>query len=223
MFTDALSYPIRRGGWIMIVIGALLSAIIDAVKSSPMIGIVGLVVAIAGMGYFGAFYLDIVSTTMVEQDNVPDWPSFNNYWDDIFAPFLRLLSLVVISFGPAFAFTFFADPTARWSQSAFWGLIAYGCLYFPMSVLAVQAFGGLGAALPHVVFPGLARAMPNYLVAVVGLVIVYVALKFGQAYAADVPYVGWFLAAAVSIYVLMFQGRLIGLIYLDKRDALGWE
>jgi hypothetical protein len=33
----------------------------------------------------------------------------------------------------------------------------------------------------------------------------------------------WFLAAALSIYSMMIQARVIGLIYRRKREALGWE
>ena len=92
-----------------------------------------------------------------------------------------------------------------------------------MAVLAAQAFGGLGAGLPHVVFPAIFRALPGYLFAVVALVVGVVVCAVVQAFTAAVPYVGWFLTAAVALYSLMFQARLIGLIYRAKSDELGWE
>ena len=92
-----------------------------------------------------------------------------------------------------------------------------------MAVLAAQAFGSLGAALPHVVIPAVLRALPGYLIAVVALVAGFVVCDVAQALTAGIPYVGWFLTAVVALYSLMFQGRLIGLIYRTKSDKLGWE
>jgi hypothetical protein len=220
MFIDAFLYPIRQGGWIMIVAGALLSVILSLANH---IVFVGLFAAIVSAGYFGSFYLDIVSTTMTGRKDVPEWPSFNNFWDDIFSPFCRLVFLVALSFGPLIYLVYFANHKADWFEAAFWGAVAYGCLYFPMSVLSTQAFGGIGAALPHIVFPGIFRALPSYLSAVLVLAVVFFGLHYGRLYVVKVPYAGWFLTAAVSLYAMMFQGRLIGLIYEDKREALGWE
>ena len=219
MFLDALSYPIRKSGWIMILVGAIFSVILDLLQFAPVIGIA---VAIFSAGYFGAFYLDIISTTMTDRDEVPDWPSFSSFIDDIISPFIRLVGLVLISFLPALALAF-ADQKAPWFIPAIVGAVVYGCFYFPMAILASQAFGSLGAALPHVVFPAVFRALPGYLLAVVALVVGFVVCGVAQAFTADVPYVGWFLTAAVALYSLMFQGRLIGLIYRTKSDKLGWE
>jgi hypothetical protein len=220
MYLDALLYPIRRGGWVMILAGAIFSVILEFLTIAPAIG---LLVMLFSAGYFGSFYLDIVSTTMAGRDDVPDWPNFGNFWDDIFAPFARLFVLVVFAFGPWIAVAYFADSKASWHEGAFWGTAAYGCIYFPMSVLAAQAFGSAWAALPHVVFPGIVRALPGYLLTVVCLIVAFVGSAFGQAFASKVPYVGWLLTVAVSLYAMMFQGRLIGLIYIEKQHLLGWE
>jgi len=219
MFLDALSYPVRGSGWIMILMGAIFSVVLDLLQFAPLIGIA---VALFSYGYFGAFYLDIISTTMTDRDEVPDWPSFSSFIDDILSPFIRLVGLVLISFLPVFALLF-ADQKDPWFIPAMIGAVVYGCFYFPMAVLAAQAFGGLGAALPHIVFPAVFRALPGYLLAVVALVVGVVICGVAQAFTADIPYVGWFLTAAVALYSLMFQGRLIGLIYRTKCHKLGWE
>lgn len=223
MYVDAFSYPLRRDGWMMILTGALFSLLLDFLMHAPL---VGLLVLIFSAGYFGAFYLDIVSTTMGGREHVPDWPSITSFWDDIFAPFTRLVALVAISFAPLIimAFTLDAATWREWHRSpAILSGVAFGCLYFPMAVLAAQSFGSVMAALPHVVLPGMFRAMPGYLIAVAALVIAYVAGVFGQVYAVRVPYVGWLLTTMVALYAMMFQARVIGLIYLHKQDRLGWD
>ena len=215
---DALSYPIRRSGWIMILVGAIFSVILDVLGFVP---IVGIAVALFSAGYFGSFYLDIVSTTMTGRDEVPDWPSFSSFIDDIVSPFIRLVGLVLISFLPALALLF-ADHDASWFVPAMIAAIVYCCFYFPMAVLALQAFGGLGAALPHIVLPAIIRAFPGYLLALVALIVGFAVCAVAQHFTAEIPFVGWFLTAAVALYSLMFQARLIGLIYCDKSDKLGW-
>jgi hypothetical protein len=220
MFLDALTYPIRRSGWIMIIAGAIFSLLLDFLQFAPLFGLLALIFS---AGYFGSFYLDMIRSTMDGRDEVPDWPSFTNFWDDILLPFAKIVALVVIAFGPLIALFFIANRKADWFETAFWAAVAWGCFYFPMAVLAEQGLGGIGTALPHVVLPAIFRSLPGYALAVVTLVIAVVALHFGQKYAAALPYIGWFLTAAVSLYALMFQARLIGLIYREKRDVLGWE
>ena len=220
MFIDALTYPLRRSGWMMILLGAIFSVILDVLQFAPLIG---LLVAVFSVGYFGAFYLDIIGTTMGGRDELPDWPSFSSMLDDIVSPFFRLVALVILSFGPVLVVAIVADRDGPWLVPGIWSAVVFGCFYFPMAVLATQAFGGIGAALPHVVLPAIFKAMPGYLLGLGALVLVFGVCGFAQEFTARVPYVGWFLTSAVALYGMMFQGRLIGLIYNDKRDELGWE
>lgn len=204
----------------MIVLGAVFSVILDFLQAAPLFG---LLVAVFGSGYFGSFYLSIISTTMIDRDEVPDWPDFSDFLDDILAPLLRLVGLVLVSFLPAIVLLFFLDEDVLWTVVALFAAIAWGCFYFPMAIMATLAFGGLGAASPHIVLPAIVRSMPGYLLVVAALVVATIFSAVAEGLAASVPYVGWFVAAAVGFYGLMFQGRLIGLLYREKRDNLGWE
>ncbi len=219
-FLDALSYPIRNSGWIMILIGAIFSAILDLFQFAP---IFGLVVGVFGAGYFGAFYLDIVNATMTDHDEMPDWPSMSDFITDILSPFLRLTLLILISFTPLIALNFVPDPETPWFLYAVLVSVIYGCLYFPMGVLAAQSFGSVGAALPHIVLPAIFRTLPGYLLGVGALIFGFLMAGFAQNFSSEIPFIGWFFTAVIGLYSLMFQGRLIGLIYREKREALGWE
>jgi hypothetical protein len=219
MFLDALSYPVRGSGWIMILMGAIFSVVLDLLQFAPLIGIA---VTLFSYGYFGAFYLDIISTTMTDRDEVPDWPSFSSFIDDILSPFIRLVGLVLISFLPVLALLF-ADQKDPWFIPAMIAAVVYGCFYFrwPFSRRRRLAV----SVRPCLTSSSLLSFAPFWgcLLAVVALVVGVVICGVAQAFTANVPYFGWFLTAAVALYSLMFQGRLIGLIYRTKCHKLGWE
>lgn len=220
MYIDALTYPIRRSGWIMILVGAIFSVILDVLQFAPFVGVIA---AVFSAGYFGAFYLDIIGTTMGGKNELPEWPNFSSFMDDILRPFFRLVGLGILSFAPTAAVAMLMDEKAASFLPTMAAAVAFGCCYFPMAVLATQAFGSFGAALPHVVLPAVIKALPGYLLALGALVLVLVVCTFAQNFVGSVPYVGWFLTSAVALYGLMFQARLIGLIYVSKQEKLGWE
>ena len=220
MLFDALTYPIRRSGWMMILCGAIFSIILHVGEFAPFIGGIA---GISSAGYFGAFYLDIVGTTMVGRDEVPEWPSPSDYWDDIVSPLLQLSGLIILSFGPSVVIALAAPEQAVWHGPAVIAAGALGCLYFPMAVLATQAMGGFDAAFPHIVLPAVWKALPGYLLALTALILVFALCAFAEVLSTRILAIGWFLTPTFALYGLMFQGRLIGLIYRDKRGQLGWE
>jgi len=221
MFLNALSYPVRGNGLIMIILGAIFSVILHFLEFAPL-GL-GIIASLTSMGYFGAFYLDIIGSTMTNFDEVPDWPDISNFWNDILSPVFRIIGLCVISFGPLIALVCLADHETSWYAPSLIATVVYACFYFPVATLASQAFGNLGAALPHIVIPGIFRILPGYLLAVIALVLGFVVCGVVEIWIGKVPYIGRFFTSAVALYGLMFQGRLIGLIYRAKSDKLGWE
>jgi hypothetical protein len=217
MILDALTYPIRGTGWVMILVGAVFAVLLDLAQVIPFLGLVALLFS---AGYFGAFYLDIVASTMAGEDTTPDWPT--GFWDEVLIPLGRLIGLTLLSFGPALLLLIFAQREAPWFAGAFLAALAYGCVYFPMSVLAAQALGGVGGALPHVVIPAVFRALPSYLWALLALGLILILGHLAQDFVVQVPFIGWFLSAAVGLYGMVFQGRIIGLVYVRRREQLGW-
>lgn len=220
MFADALGYPLRFGGWAVIVTGAVLSVILDITSGVPVIG---LPAALFSAGFFASFYLDIVATTIAGDDGTPDWPSVSDFLDDILMPFVRVIGVTLISFGPAIAVLWLMDEKVRTFPWTLCAAVLWGCFYFPMALLGSVVCGNLYGALPHVVLPSVFRAMPGYLLTVPGLAVAVAVCGLAEEYSHRIPCVGWLIAAAIAIYSLMVQARVIGLIYREKREALGWE
>ena len=187
MFADAMGYPFRFGGWAMILSGAVLSVVLDFAQTIP---VVGLPVGVFALGFFAGFYLDIVSTTIAGDDGVPDWPSVTDFSDDILMPFLRMVGLVLFAFAPMVAVVYFVSERAPAFPWAVGAAVAAGCFYFPMALLGSVVCGNLFGALPHIVLPGILRALPGYLLAVPGMVIAAVACGMAEEYSHRIPYVG---------------------------------
>jgi hypothetical protein len=213
MIFDSLVYPVRDDGWMMIVAGALFSAILH---------FGGIWANLFLAGYFLAFYLDIVGSTMSDHDELPQWPGITDFHNDILSPFLRVCGVMLISFAPFAAVVFLAPKEEVWYSLAVLAMKILGYFYFPMAILAHLALGGIGAAMPHIVLPGIFRIFPSYFLGVVALAVAVGAVELAHEYASAVPYAGWALAPAVGIYGTMAMGRLLGLIYRRKREALGW-
>jgi len=220
MITDALTYPFRQGGWLMIIVGSAFAFLINIGGNVPL---AGLAVTLFGAGYFGSFYLSIISSTILGRDHTPDWLDFTSFLDDIISPFLRLLGLTIISFLPLFLVLIFGQKEQAWVLPAIILAALYGCFYFPMAVLAMLSYGGVLAALPPIVFPAIFRCMPGYILAVVALMLSFFIGALVEEFCGYIPYVGWVLGAAVGLYSLMIQARLIGLLYRQKRDDIGWD
>jgi hypothetical protein len=220
MFADAVGYPIRFGGWAMIVTGAVLSVVLDFLQAVP---VAGMAIGAFAFGFFCGFYLSIVSTTIAGDDGVPDWPDVTDFIDDIGWPLVRVVGLGIISFVPVIVVINLVPEHSSAFPWAVGAAVAAGCFYFPMALLGSTVCGNLYGALPHIVLPGIFRALPGYLLAVPALVIAFVAGFAAEVYSSRIPYVGWFVASAVAIYSMMIQARLIGLIYRRKREVLGWE
>ena len=203
----------------MILLGAILGMIFDIATFAPLFG---LAVLIFAGGYFCAFYFDIIGSTMCDHDEMPEWPGFEDVLDGIIMPLIVLIFSLILSFWPLIALVVVEEDygAAAWFEPALYGTLFLGCCYFPMAIIAYQAFSTFSSTLPHVVLPAIFKALPSYLIAVVALILVWVAIDFAQQYVSQLPYVGWFVTWAVALYGLMFQGRLIGLIYRDKQDVL---
>jgi hypothetical protein len=100
--------------------------------------------------------------------------------------------------------------------------MAIGVLYFPMAMLGMVMHGHLGGAMPHRVLPAIFRSLPGYLLAVALFVVLLLIGVLKDSMASGVPLAGFVITAAPSLYLLMAEGRLIGLLYRSKREEIGW-
>jgi hypothetical protein len=218
MMFDALFYPLRGSGWIMVMLGTLLSVVFHVSSNSP---ILGLPVAIFGGGYFVAFFFEIVTSTVNREEDCANWPSISQWWD-LIPPVLRFYGALLVSFLPALGYTFWLAKNGEQPDLGLLGCLGFGALYFPMAILGIIEFGSFTGALPHIVMPAIFRSLPGYLFALVALAVVVALPFYAEKWSVGIRYWHWVISPAISLYGMMAEARFIGLLYVKYEERIGW-
>lgn len=232
----AFAYPFRGSGIFLMLIGILLfsglkyGGVMVKLGTFRTIG-GGLLLYVFAGGYLFTFLQSIIHSTAAEDREMPDLPGMSNIADDILLPFLRLLGLSLICFGPTAALAIWVGPSAGYAAAVFGGL------YFPMAFLAVVILDSAAAANPLVIIPSILKVPLEYLVTILLLAFVYGLGPLGDiiigaafprgllshsmaemfAYLGACAFWGFF-----SFYLLIVAVHILGLLYVSKKDKLGW-
>jgi hypothetical protein len=226
----AFAYPFRGAGALVIVFATILFAALEFMS----FGIFGLLIKAATIGYLYSYMQTILHSTAAGDNDMPGMPGM----DDLMSGFFRLAGTVLISFGPAMVLAYLAIAQAQPAAGiALIPAVIFGGLYLPMAFLAVAMKDNVMAANPLIVIPSIVRVPLEYLVTTI-----MVAGIFGLRYLGDALTSGlagdsmmgssvskmlllfgfrafW---AFFSFYLLTVTIRILGLLYLTKRDRLGW-
>ncbi len=219
MMRDAFLYPWRKSGWAILVPGAGLALLLTVGAFAPFIG---LAATVFGVGYFAAYYFDIIGTTIGGKDAPPEWPELSNYMDDIARPALQMAVVFTLSFLPSIWYALSQGAAHREDLPAQLLYLA-GALYFPMGCIALGMSGTIITALPHHVVPAIKRCLPGYLVPMVFLFVIKVLSQVlhGLLFAAP-AFVSVALGWLLWFYLLMIQARITGLTCRRFRDRINW-
>ena len=226
----AFVYPFRGSGIMMLVVATIIFTVLDVISA----GFFAWIMKAAAIGYIFSYAQNIIHSTAADDDRMPEMPGM----DDVFGGFFRLAGAVLISFGPAFIVAFLAFfqemPAAG---VALIPAIIFGCLYFPMAFLAVAMKDNVMASNPLIVVPSILRVPLEYLVAAILVVGVFGVRWAGDYLSASVAgrslmttsMTEMFLLfgfraiwAFISVYLLTVTTRILGVLYVSKRDQLGW-
>lgn len=232
---DAFTYPVRRGGLSMIGMGAV---IIFIASVSTYAGTIGLVACALCWSYIAAYFFEIINHTLTNRSTVPHWPELSNLMEDVWAPGLQMLTVILVSTipkvlvavalgdSPAVLGVIFTLSYWRYDDgllhSFMWLAAMAGWAYFPMAALSVVWHGTLSSALPHRVLPAIIRCMPGYLwcaAAYAGIEILILECKLVTSL---LPFGGTFLVMMAIMYGFLAQGRLIGLMSMHYHNRLPW-
>jgi hypothetical protein len=217
---DALTYPVRGSGRILLVIGAVLSAVIGGAAGFSLFGFIALCL---GFAYFNAFYFSIVESTVSGNDEPPDWPDISDLLGDMIVPMIRSIGVWLICMLPLIVML--AIPMEEVPILKILLVLAglgWAVLYFPMAILNVIVSNEMIKALPHEVIPRIRAAMPSYLAIAGLLAAAFVVSLIVTKFLGRVPYLGGLLSAGGALYFSMAQARLAGTFYrkhLEEAEA----
>ena len=227
-------YPFGKGGLALLIIGSLMFFGLDVLvtwgwkfrfimlKAVSSVGILALFSA----GYLCAWLQKILFATAEGEDDVPGWPDFMDWKDDIVMPFRLAIAAFVASFGPAFGYLIFhAVNDSEMRLPVLFPLFALGFIYFPMALLAVAMSNNWLAVNPLVVMPAIARLNLQYVVACVvffGMVLVRFVSESLLHAVLPIPVLPGLISSFIALYFLCVEMRLLGLLYFTNKKRLGW-
>ncbi len=215
---SAFRYPVANGGWMTLLVGAIFGAITMFVLRFGIFMLV-LVVPLffAVVGYFWTWLLRVVSATAEGEDTLPEWPEYRGTRDSALGAIV-MLTLVAMCGLPAVAVWY----AGIHSRPALLAAVLFGCTYFPMGMLALAMTPRFAALNPLIIIPSIFKVGRGYLLAIAALVAVMVVRLVVQKVLGAFPAVGALLVTTASLYFLVVQARVVGLLYRVYEDDLGW-
>lgn len=215
---DCVAYPWRKGGWSIVIPGAIFAVLLWIGSFVPVIGVVP---SLLFSGYLAAYFFDIIGATISGKDAPPEWPEISNFIEDIVRPALQVLALSIIAWLPSLAWKYFGGADAQKGTIPA-VLYVLGCIYHPMACIAVVLTSSINSALPHRVIPAIIRSSPGYFAAVVTLLAV---TKLGAALTSALVealplIVALLISWVVSFCLFMMHARLVGAIGRRYREVV---
>lgn len=239
----AFSYPFHGSGVFMLIGGSVLYVLLHFCPLMLVIGNLwmkawGLMGGMVIGGYLAAFFQSIIHTTATGDKEMPSMPSVTNLWEDVLIPMFQFSGVLFACFGPALTLVIMsAVSESSMAAYAYIPFLLLGCVYFPMGYLAVVLLDSIKALNPLIVFQSIRRVPLEYLATLGLLAVVAVLATLGDGMMLYVIgqglstssikkfflMIGLFVALVVfGFYLITVSVRVLGLLFVTKRDKLGW-
>lgn len=218
LLKDILTYAYRGGGKYVLIICAALSLVGKLAAFAPIIGLMAILLLSA---YFSATYFQMIQSSATGGKEAPEFPDVTNWFEDLIQPMLQIIAVVVVSFGPLICHALWVDEgyTSPWIGFC---LVGLGVIYFPMAMLAVVVLGHTMALSPHIVIPAIFRAGWLYWVGVVMLCLLYLTSSWVEEVFSGSLILGSLVMAIAGAYTFMTNARILGVVFRERQDELGW-
>jgi len=216
---DISTYAFRGGGKYVLIVGVALGFIADVAKLGSIE--VAAVLAVFLLGYMSSVYFRVIHLSASGHYEAPEFPEFTNLLRDVIQPLWKVVIVMLISFSPVIFYELVVDGD-RGVSSAGKIMGVFGLVYFPMAMLAVVVMGYLGAMNPLIVLPAIMKSGWLYWLALALLLSVAVLVVVILNATQEVLVVGTILTALLIMFTLMTNGRILGILYRERKVELGW-
>lgn len=214
------AYPFQGNGLFILGTGAVFIALISFLSRFSMMG--GLFQFFLS-GYISAYMVSVIVSSGEGDKEPPNWPGISSLGDDIVLPFFRVVACSLFCYAPAFLYFLFTAFSGSTNPLLVLVLIFLGSLYYPMALMAVAMSGRFTALLPFIVIPSILKAPAQYMIALVAFFVILVINGVLQALVTPrIPFIGILVQAAMTIYFLMVEMRILGLLYNANEENFSW-
>jgi len=215
---DIFTYACRGRGKYLLVTCVVLSVVVKLADVLPLVGgIAGLMLS----GFFCAIYFQLIQSTATGGKEAPEFPELSDFWGDIVWPMVQIYVVGIVSFLPYAAYMLLMRGDAN-NPLITMGLLGLGAIYFPMAVLAVVVLGYMGAVSPHIVIPAIFRGGWLYWFGVSMLFLLGLAETLIGAALSGHFLIGALVMSIVGAYTAMTNARILGVVYRERQEELGW-
>lgn len=218
LLNDIMTFAWRGSGKYVLITCVVLSVMADLAGLTPLFGAIATLLL---SGYFCAIYYQLIQSTATGGKEAPEFPDTSNVFEDIIWPMLQVLVVGIVSFAPFLGYLFWAGDESG-NPMIEYALLGLGVVYFPMAILAVVILGYTGALGPHIVIPAIFRGGWIYWLGVFFLLVLYFVGAVVEEIFSGHIIIGHLLMAVVGSYTLMTNARILGVVYRERQDELGW-
>ncbi|HVV72421.1 MAG TPA: FHA domain-containing protein, partial [Verrucomicrobiae bacterium] len=211
----ALIYPFQGSGIMMLVAGTIFFFLLSWV---PLLGLIV-------TGYMFSYAKAIITSTADGRDDLPDWPDFGDWKDDILMPYLQLLALLALFFGPALIVAVWHPGTDTQSALGLLAALAFGAFLAPMGMLALAMFDTFAALNPVALMWSILRIPGPYFAAATSFLLALMLYWFvagALEKLVGIPLFAGLISAFLYLYLLAVGVRILGLLYRTRREDLAW-
>ncbi len=228
LLPDIFSYPFKGNGRYLLIGGTAAYLFIDLLSYFMIFSLLGLILAIIFSGYLAAFIMKIISSSSDGAVEPPDWPDFTDLWDDILCPAAKVGGTTIFCFIPFIIYLFSYYPlewfmNPRWLYDPVtWLLLLSGILYYPMALIAMSPSDSVSFVNPVFVLPSIIKVFRDYIAACLVLLLVIMVRFFSMFFFPDIPLVSSVVTNFLSLYFILVEMRILGLLYFANQERLGW-
>ena len=215
---DVLTFPLSRHALPMLVIGTVISAVMNV---TAFAGILGFLASIIWAGYLCATFFSLMLSATNEHGGAPEFADASNVVEDVLVPLVRVVGVFLLSIAPLIIYWLRAEdpqPTGLLPTS----LTIFAIVYFPMAILAVGVLNNATAANPWLVAVSIVRTLPYYALCVALIAGVYhLGMWLDRSFDSSM-WIAWSVTAFTGMFTIMATARALGLLYRIKEDDLCW-
>jgi hypothetical protein len=215
MLVDALAYPFRGDGFLILVLGTVLFTGLD------FVGRFSWIISAAAWGYMLLMLQQVLHGTAMGEDRVPNWPDIDGF-GELLGKTFQWVGVLAACFGPGIFVLMTATDEDVGRLATGVGLLLIGLVIGPMALLSVGMHDTLNGLHPGLIFRSMARA-PGHYVAVLLVILLLAFVQFLAGKLSDlIPIAGVVIDQLDALWSAVFLARVLGAFYYVNRRRLSW-